>query len=175
MADINLLPQGYGPDPAVAKLSSKIVRAVVVEFVVFIVVGVLGIGIYFLYSNKIVESAANLQSFKSSISTLEATEQRLFLLKDRIDKAAIVLDADTSVDEVTEFESANSEFSSGASLDKVTFIDGKIEAVYVLTDSSQLVDMLLLLKSSQRFSRIELINLSFAADKGYTVSLSLSK
>ena len=173
MTDINLLPSEYGPDPVVARISNKIVRVAIVEFSILVIFAIVGIGSFFIVSNRVDESSSSQQDLKTSISSLESTEQRLFLLKDRISKAGSVLAAESAVDEVDEFQNVQQGLPTGVEFVKAEFFTNKMEIVYAFNDSQLLVDTLLLIETSGQFSKIELLSLDFTPETGYQVALSL--
>lgn len=173
MVDINLLPPEYGPDPAVARISSKIARIAVVEFVIVVVVAVIGIGSFVVLSRRLAESSINQTSLKNEIASLESTEQRLYLLKDRIDKSSTVLATESANGEVSEFDFIQSNLPPGVEFKQVEFFTNKLEVVYSFADSNDLVSLLLQLETSGRFSTMELLSINYTQVKGYDVALVL--
>ena len=84
MANINLLPSDLGPKASVTKLAGALKRITIGGLIIFCFIVFLAIG-YLIYldleSRKV---AANNESLQKSIKSLEKTEQKLFLIKNRL-------------------------------------------------------------------------------------------
>src|SRR4030042_6236761 len=86
MPDINLLPQDIKPKEYAIKISNNLKKIAILILIIFIVsVSVSYAGIFF-FSQRTKSSIKKQETYKAEIAKMERTEQRLVLLKNRIDK-----------------------------------------------------------------------------------------
>ena len=83
---INLLPTDLGPASAASKLAKNINKITLAIGILFLVMGAAGAGILIFRSIEIRSLTTKQDQLKANIKSLEATEQKLFLLKDRTQK-----------------------------------------------------------------------------------------
>ena len=86
MPDVNLLPTQLPQDRGKLKIAENLKKISLVTGILFAMASVLGIILIIFLSSEVRTSLTRQQDLKQKISALEATEQRLFLIKDRIDK-----------------------------------------------------------------------------------------
>src|SRR3989344_2426496 len=88
---INLLPGDLAPKASVLKLANALKKLSLLGFALFLV-GTLGGVAFFIYLTTEVESLRTSQEQpKKTISSLEQTEQRIILVRDRVQKAEKII------------------------------------------------------------------------------------
>ena len=93
MVQINLLPTDLAPRPSVIRVSGIVKRILVVGFIIFILAGAIAAALYLFYSRELSDSKAKVSELKTNIKALEVTETRLILVRDRLEKAGLILGA----------------------------------------------------------------------------------
>ena len=81
---INLLPTDLSPKGPVIKLAKSLKNIAIAGFVVFIISLVSLIVFLLFISTNLSSSTARQEQLKTSIKSLEQTEQRLVMVKDRL-------------------------------------------------------------------------------------------
>lgn len=170
---INLLPKELTQKGPVVVLARKLKKVAIAALILFLISAVGLIGFFLFLSFQLRASVQRQEELKVSIKSLEQTEQRLILVKDRVEKAGKVLAIESASEEVEGLKglvlSLPVEVSlAGASLSKEA-IGVTIEAV----NSASLVQFFASLTVSPNFDQIVLKSLNFNPDSGYTVSLGI--
>ena len=173
MANINLLPTDLGPDKAVADMSVKIKRTATLLAAFLVVLITLAVGSVVLITNRAKESIQTQQELKASIKALEATEQKLILIKDRVDKSSQVFAADNATEHVEELEGLFDSLPPGVTIDRSEIFPGKSEVVFSAESSVLVVDLFEILKSSGKFRFVELLSLDYSQSEGYKIAFVL--
>lgn len=175
MADINLLPEDVKPKPYLLKLSKTLNKFVVGGFILFSFLVVVSLGSFLILRNRTQASLDRQEDLKAQVNALEQTEQRLFLLKDRLGKIGTVLSVNDAAEEVESLEQALN-MSQGVGVFKDAEITKEKAIVTFSTDSSEnLTRFLSLLIGSGEFKRIELASFGFSPSEGYELELGLVK
>lgn len=173
MTNINLLPKSLGPKGSILKLANFSKKAAVIVAAVFFVFGLLIGGYLFFLNREIKSSQGRQETLKATIKNLEQTEQKLFLLKDRIAKIKIFYNLE---DSQTDLQSLGGLLAGSPSIlvTKVTVIPGKITLDGTAQNSQAFGDFLGLLVLSPVYKTIDLLNFSFGPDVGYSFGFDLS-
>src|SRR3990172_8063149 len=153
---INLLPQEFKPKGYVVTVSHTLRKVAVLLLTVFLVGSVAILGAFIFTSQRIKGSNSMQEELKTEIETLEATEQRLILLKDRLDKVKTIEDANNSGEEVTVLGNVSDLFSEGIT-PKGILVSKGLTQVSVYADSlANLSHFIEILKGSGQFANIAL-------------------
>lgn len=172
MADINLLPTEITPKGVSYKVATVLRNIATVGFAVIVLAGV-GLGAFFLLTSAEIRSSTARQSqYKTTIKSLESTEQSLVLLKDRVGKVKQVLGADTTTPYVQKVGAIVSSFPAEVTPREVQV--GDITKISVtINDSAQLTKFMAGLITASKFKRLDLRGFSFSPAGGYLVSLEM--
>lgn len=169
MSAINLLPKELTAKGSVIKISKTLKRASVVGLSILIVAAVLITALFFLLSYQNRQTVSRQEELKQSIGVLEQTEQRLILVKDRLDKAELVLGADAATRSVEQLDDLNSILPEGVSLSAATIENG-VSKITIFGNSSKVVaEFFSKLLTSDIYSQIELESFAYNPLKGYSV------
>ena len=173
MAKINLLPSDLGPKASVLKLANLGKKLAVIISLIFLVFGILLIG-YIIFLNIELKSSGTKQAgLKNSITSLQKTEQSLYLLKERIGKIKILF---TKEPESSVFEGTNNTLFNApgvtfthivASADKTT-VSGNSQS------TSGLSTFFASILASATYKSVKLTSFSFNPKLGYVFGMELT-
>lgn len=175
MQNINLIPQEYKPRAPVLKFAKSLQKIAFTALAVFFVVAVAVVGIMFLLSDRVSNTLSAQEELKKEIKALEQTEQRLVLIKDRLEKSETVLALDNASEEVEILREV-----IGILNDETEIIETDLDrdrAVIVLSTnkSSNITDMLSSVKGHGNYGSIVFESLRFSDESGYEYVLSLQR
>jgi hypothetical protein len=173
MANINLLPQEMGSNPKADKLVKKIKGYLVNELIILTLVVAAGLGAYFYYTNQVSLSEARVNDLKRQISSQESSEQKLMLIKDRVNKADSVLSKDATSTKIAQLELLLDIFPSGVSLNKADINEDRLEVELSAANTSSLVNFLSLVMNNGDYSRIDMVSLDYTNEKAFSITLDL--
>lgn len=173
MADINLLPKDIAPKGPVNKVANTL-KKIAIYASVALVVFLAGAGGYIFYiQSQIRNTLSSQERLEESIKSLEQTEQRVVLLKDRIKRANSVLAEDTATPALDSFEELSLVSPQSATLAEAEITTETTEVSYVVTTSSDLAQLMAALYSVEGYEKIELTSFGFSPSSGYLVGLVL--
>lgn len=174
MTRINLLPDELLNKTSARKIADFLKSIIASTFAVFFL-GVLGGVSYLIILNVQFKNLSNRQvQLKTSVQSLETTEQQIVLVKDRIKKANQVL-GDTKTEVLVEsFNNSILNFvPAGVRIVEAKVTKESTTASFVVTSSKALTALFSNMTSSEDFSKVRLETLSFSPSVGYLVSVEL--
>lgn len=173
MAKINLLPPDLGPNASVLKFLSLAQKIAVLIGITFFIGGTLLAGYIVFLRMEITASEKSSQAFKSSITALTTTEQKLFLLKERVGNIKKLLAKQTQGEPL-----ANSRElllnHQGVILTKVSTSLGKLTISGSSPNTSSLGDFFESIFADNNFKNVKLTSFLFNPKSGYLFSLDLN-
>jgi len=171
---INLLPTDLSPKGPVIKLAKSLKNIAIVGFVVF-VISLASLIVFFLFiSTRLSSSATRQDQFKKSIKSLEQTEQRLVMVKDRLKYTKQVLGKANAADDLEQLKPLLLSLPESASINQVDIAKDKVELTILVTDSSGVSQSLATLMAANLYEKIVLLSFSFNPNTGYFINLELS-
>jgi len=173
MADINLLPTEITPKGFTVRLAQILRNVATVGLAVLLISGV-GMGAFFILTSvEIRSSTARQDQLKTTVKSLESTEQSLILLKDRVGKVKQVLGADTVSPSVQKAGAIITSFPPDVAPKEIQI--GDITKITVtVSDTSELVKFMSALMAANKFKRVDLKGFSFSPTSGYLVSIEMA-
>lgn len=175
MESINLLPEVFKLNRSVVKLSKTLKKVSAIVFVLLALVVSVSIGGFFVYKNRLNELTAKQNELKSQIKALKETEQRLVLVKDRLERVGNIYAKETPYKSVLTLEELIKQFPEGAVLETTSISVENLGMQVEIDSTSTFESMLDILIDSQLFDRIELTSLSYGPDTGYKIGLLLKR
>lgn len=171
---INLLPTEISPKGPVVRISNLLKNLATIFFAFFLIIG-FGMGAYFIL-NVVTLRSVNTRSeaLKTSIMTLEETEQGLVLVKDRLGKAKTVLAEESAVEEIGALQSVGSVLPADVSLSEAVASKDLLEVTFVAVSSQGLSQLMAQVISQENFDKIELVSFSFNPIAGYIPSFAIT-
>jgi Tfp pilus assembly protein PilN len=173
MTNINLLPKSLGPKGSILKLANFSQKAAVVMTAIFFIFGLFIGGYLFFLNREIKNSQSRQETLKATIKNLEQTEQKLFLLKDRIAKIKLFY---SLADSQTDFQDVGSLLAGNPSVlaTKVAVTPGKVTLNGMAQGSQTFGDFLGVLVLSPNYKSINLSSFSFSPEVGYSFGFDLT-
>lgn len=171
MREINLLPDSFKVKGSAVKLGKTLNKVATVVFVTLLMSVIVSVGTFFLFSRKLSDVTSEQNQLKTQIKALEETEQRLVLVKDRLEKVGEVYAKDTSSEEVITFESLIASIGGQVTLDTANLLTGSISISFTAENTSVLNGVIDNIIGSGLFESIELTSFTYAPEKGYEVEL----
>lgn len=174
MSEINLLPTEMKPKGYVVDLANSLKKFAVIALFVFLVgaLSLTGVYIYFLRGTR--ASVSEHEGLKSQIKALQATEQRLILVKDRLSKVEDVFESDDAEEEILAFERVSSFANEGILVEDVDIKAENLEVSLTAVSLTNLTEFIGNLVRLGGFETIILRSLEFDPDSGYLVIFSLN-
>lgn len=170
-SNINLLPIDLSAKSGVAKTAALLRRVSMFGLVVFMVLGVMAGVFVVIYSIQLNSVITGNQALASQISTLEVTEQKTVLVKDRLQKIKNIEAQADVLNSVAGLTKVDSSLPQGVTIADVA-IDalGKTSFSFNVTDSSSLANFLGSLIVSGNYKQLTIKSFTFAPQTGYLVS-----
>ncbi len=171
---INLLPTDLSPKGPVIKLARSLKNIAIAGFVVFII-SLVSLIVFFLFiSTQLSSSATRQEQLKTSIKSLEQTEQKLVMVKDRLKYIKQVLDKANAADDLGQLKALLLSLPESVSISQVNIVKDKVELTMLVTDSSGVSQSLATLMAAGLYEKIVLLSFGFNPNTGYFISLELS-
>lgn len=173
MPAINLLPIELSSKGSVVKVSSLLKRVAIVGSVLLVLSAIGLIGFFVFVSFQVTSSTTRQEQFKTTIKSLQQTEQRLILTKDRLEKAKEVLGKETSIENVENLSELFLNVPEDVDLRDAEISATKIELSFVARSSSGLTRILATILSGDYYKTVKLTSFAFNTGIGYVVNLDL--
>lgn len=172
---INLLPQEFKPKGYVVKLAKALNKLAIVSVAVLLATVVILLGSFIFLSQRTKSSVSNQENLRGQIQVLQATEQRLVLLKDRLKKVEKVLDLPSGKEEVEIFQEILELMPDGTNLAEAKLLKDSAQIEVAVDNLANTSQFLASVVATQGLKRVTLINFEFKPEKGYTVGLDFVK
>ncbi len=172
MARINLLPQELKPKGYILKLSKTLNKLALISIAVLLASALVILGSFIFFSQQTKASIKKQESLRSEIKALEATEQKLVLVKDRIQKIDNVLNLENATDEVKVLKKVTEILPEGVSLNNISVSDGSVSLEVASASLSGIGQFFVALVGSQGFQKVAVTGFSYKPELGYIVSLN---
>lgn len=173
---INLIPNELAVSPKYVKLAKEINKVSVFGMSIFVFFLVLFLVFYFYYSNLFKKTNSELTRLKTNISSLEDSEQRLVLVKDRLSKIRQVKKLNTIekdianakiiLDQLGQIENQNQT--------SISLKDQQTDLVFKSSSTSLLAESLRVVSSLGLYNTILVQSIALIPDSGYTVNINLT-
>jgi hypothetical protein len=174
MTNINLLPSDLGPKASVLKIAALVKKVETAALAIFCIFILLTVGYVYYLNAQLTKSNAKQAALQTSIKSLEQTEQKLFLVKDRLAKIRSV-QADAGVDQ--EFADIGKNLIGnvgGVTFKRIDTAPGKAEIVGSAQTSAQLGTFLDLVLTNPLYKKVQLTAFSYIPASGYSFGLEVA-
>lgn len=173
MKEINLLPVELKPKSIVLHIS-KILRDIsIFGFILFVFFTLAVASLVIYYSTEAKKYETRIENLKTQVKSLEKTETRLVLTKDRLSKIKQIFQMPNLDQEVSKLESLMNFLPQSAKISDIKLSLGKIELSLAVSTNSDLTALLALLTAEGMFQKIEVSSFSFKPNLGYQLSFVL--
>ena len=167
--NINLLPQDLVGSASISKAAEMIKRVAVGLASLFVILAGLGLALFLIFSSDLKKQQASVDSLKANIRNLESIEQQLFLVKDRIQKASVIINGRKIEEKTTALGRVITFLPASMSLTEAEVDATKSKLAFQATDSSSLAAFLAQLVASGIYKEMTLKNFSFLPGSGFLV------
>jgi hypothetical protein len=133
------------------------------------------IGGLFYTSNRLKISKASETKVKSQIASLQATEQRLFLLKDRITKTGEILKTPDSSEGIEILEDIVNIIETPTEIKGIELDKDNTKITFLTTSSFNIAKLLSMIVGSQNYTNLKMLSFKFLQSNGYEIELELAK
>ncbi len=170
---LNLLPQEYAVPSGLNKIL-KSARALGIIFLAAFVIFAIGLSAFFFISSlQLRRMTAETEVLKSKIVSQQETEQKIVLLKDRINKIKIVKAMPSALTNLGKLNLILANLSPDSSLSELSIDSKKTEVSVLFRNSVSFANFLKTLKESDDFSQVTLKSFGFNPVNGYLVTVQL--
>lgn len=174
MVNINLLPPDLGPKASVLRLAAVLKKTIVGALTLFCFFSVLTIAYIVFLDIRIKKVGTENEVLKKSIKSLEQTEQKLFLVKDRLGIIKSLSGGQEKEAGFGGFERILTEGMSGVSLVQINALPGKIEVSGGFSLSRALGSFLEGILVNPDYKTVDLTSFSYNPVSGYSFELEVS-
>lgn len=175
MAGINLVIKDIKPKPAVSAFAKTLKKIVLITLLFFVVGVSVVVAVFIFYSRKTKLAKDNQQVLMNQIKALEGTEQKLILVKDRIEKIQLISKKENASDAFGMFETITNTLPQEVVIGEVV-LDAKSAEVQVLADSLNNLSKFMSQSVVQvDAGKVVLNSLYYSSKTGYGASISFFK
>lgn len=168
---INLLPSNFTEKKGTAVIVRGLKTATIATLSIAIL-SALGVLSFFLINTFELKGLEDRRAATTSqLQTLQESEQKMVLVKDRLSKIKVVKSAPSAQKSLTNIDPVLTLLPTDASIGEVSMDMSKIDATFVFRDSIALSTFLDNLSESKNFSTVTLTSFGFTAQSGYLVGL----
>ena len=175
MSQINLLPTDMAPRPSVVKASTVVKKLTTIGVILFIVCLGASIGLFLLFSSQLKDSTQRKAEIEQSVKALQATEQRLVLIKDRLSLIKDVLARQTATDELEAITNLINNLPEEVSVSEAKLQKDLTVASFKAEDSLALTRMMSTIFSLGTYGQVDLKTIRFLPITGFTAEFELAK
>jgi len=169
---INLLPEEYG-DRSKSRVSSLLVSRINKILAIVAAVLLILIGAVFVYENILLRRELDRNKFlKQDIVAREDSEQKLILVKDRLEKINEVYNYETKVD-VQKVLTIINKLPVDVNVTGINISEKTLKLSLVASNSLVFAKTLGATLSKEIFETVDLTSFSFQPDIGYVITLDL--
>jgi len=172
---INLIPSELAVPARAVKLARVINKFSIVATILLILTSIVLGSLFFYYSTERTKINSNINTLISKISSLEKSEQKLVLAKDRLAKIKVVSDTKSVNDEVLRYQEFSNIISnaSGSAITEAVLTSKGTDASIIFQDSSSLSQVLSPLSKLTNYKKIILSSLGFNPNAGFLANILL--
>jgi hypothetical protein len=175
MPNINLLPINLVPKVSVVRFASGFKKASIIMFGLFSLAA-LGLGGWYVFNAIEISTLQKTEAdLKASVILLEATEQKMVLVRDRLDKIQKVWETDDSSVTIAKLKEIAEIYPADTKIGNITAGRLDIDQNLILSSSSSVNNLFSQLDAmGSNYEKIELVSLVYSPAVGYATNLKFS-
>lgn len=166
---INLLPTYLTPRSNVFKLNNILRTMSVAILAILIVSGLIFLALFVINSFQIQSQTKNNEILKQNIINLEQAEARYVLVKDRLEKAKIIL-SKGEIFNKTESISSIVNSSSLVTISELNIAADRVDFTINTSSTAGVTEFSKNLLANDTFKKINMSDFSFSPTTGYTIT-----
>ena len=171
---INLLPTNLVAQGPVIKIANTLKQIVTIGFSVFILAVIIVAAYYLINFFTLRTSLTKQEALKTNIKALEQTEQKVFLIKDRLDKIKIALGVDSADKNLEKLEGFLTLISQNVIISEAQISSKNTEVSIIAKSSSALTSFMGSLMTAEVFKTINLTSFGFNPVNGYFITVEVN-
>jgi hypothetical protein len=175
MPTINLLPTDLAPKGPTLRIVNYLKQIIFVGFVIFLLVSLGLAGFFILTSFELKDSVQKQEDLKVRIKTLEQTEQKIILLKDRVGKIKKILAMKDSQENIDNAQIVLGIAGGKVSIGELDISVDKTKLSVSSETSLSFSQFLTSLTDLKIYQTIVLSSLSFNPNSGYSAAFDFFK
>ena len=173
MKSVNLLPESLLTKGPTARLSQNLKNISLIGFILLIFLIIAGGGYLFFLSDEVKRADQTNEALKTSIRSLEETELKVVLIKDRVKKAGEVLAKESAHGTAQNLKILSTVIPDITNLTEAKLAKDLMESSFILTSSSSVAELLASVISLELYNKVQLKAFGFNPLAGYIISLEL--
>ncbi len=171
MAGINLLPIDLSPNRGSVKTSASLKKFTIILSAIFAIVALLGVIYIVLLTTQVNASISKQKNYTQNIQSLEGTEQKLFLIRDRIGKIKIAEANKNAADFYDPLSKTLLNLPSGVTVTSLDVNSIGTKFSVQSKDSLSAASFLNSLVASGKYKNLILTGFVFSPENGYSITL----
>ncbi len=172
---INLIPTEMAVPARAVKLAKIINKFSTIATILLILASVILGSLFFYYSLERTKIKNNTESLISRISSLQVSEQKLVLAKDRLAKIKIVRDSKSVNNEILRYQEFSNIIANatGSAITEAVLTSKGTDVSIIFVDSASLSEVLSPLSKLTNYKKIILSSLGFNPNTGFLANILL--
>lgn len=166
----NLLPSNLVANETAGRVANSLKVTVVLGLEALIVTVAVMLSMIITNSEETKLTQIRISDLNKSLSALESTEQKLFLIHDRVSKAKDFLADKSTQTGAVRFTSLISDFKEGTKLSNLDVLGDHSTFTLSFASSSDFSKFMTTLMASNFYKQINLLSLNFTPIKGFVVN-----
>lgn len=172
MASINLLPTNLAPKGSIVRLTDILKNVIVVGIILLFVGGLGALALVLLDYFQSQSITKRSELLKASITSLEQTEAKFVLVKNRVERAKEIFSQDEAQRRLDNLSRLTSSLPSDMLVSEVEVGRDKFSLTFSTSNSATLAVFMSGVVADSAFEKIDLTDFSFVPTSGYRVTLS---
>lgn len=174
---INLIPADLAVSPKTVKLSKILNKYGVIGTISLFLVIATTVSIFIFYKLQATKISENINDLKAKITGLEASEQKLVITKDRLNKISMINSIESIKEDIINFQDIENVINStpDSLLTEASIQNNKTEFSVVSKDSTSLSTFLVPLSKLKNYKSMILTSLGFSSTSGFISDLIINK
>jgi hypothetical protein len=167
---INLLPHELMPKKYALKLSKSLKRFIILGFAIFTIATIVVIGAIVVLAQRNKQAIKEMEQLTTEIENLNATEQRLILVRDRLEKIDKIANAKSAASEIDTFDETLDRFTDNVTFRGVEIGNDSADVTVRVPSSRYMGRFVSVLATSGGYENIKLLSFKYSE-----VTFGLSK
>lgn len=172
---VNLLPKELRPKKYIVKISKVLTNVALIALLVFVISAAVITGVFIVISNRLSNSQEKHEELTIQIKALQETEQKIVLIKDRLEKVNKMKSKASASEKVDILDDIIKISEGSVIVDATTLSDKKANILVIVDGSLSLTKFLSGILISGGFNKIEMLSFAFEKDKGYKIEFGFMR
>lgn len=172
---VNLLPKELKPRKYIVKISKVLTNVALIALLVFVISAAVITGVFIIISNRLSSSQEKHEELIIQIKALQETEQKIVLIKDRLEKVNKMKSKASASEKVDVLDDVIRISEGSAIVNAATLSDKKANVLVIVDGSLSLTKFLSGILISGGFEEIEMLSFEFKKDEGYEIEFGFMR